>query len=223
MDAIKVLLIDKTDSTKNALENTPFGMSTPELEVTLVSARNGHGTNDLLDVAADVILLGESISRKKVIEQSGKLRARGFACPILLLTRQSEARLAPAFQQAGVDDLLNIAEIGTPLFSWTFTSTLRQINERRKASEYDYLRDRLSAIKRSLSTLMHDLNNPLSVIRLAVYHLEHTKPTKKRRDLYNSLLVENVGKIEERLKDLYHIRRLLTIERKIKTPGSRRR
>ncbi len=223
MDPIKILLIDKTASTKNALEKSPVGRTSAPLDVTLLPSRNGHGAGDPLEVTTDVILLGESMSRKKIIEHSAKFRARGFACPILLLTKQSEARLAPVFQQAGVDDLLNIAEIGTPLFSWTFTSTLRQVNERRKASEYDYLRDRLSAIKRSLSTLMHDLNNPLSVIRLAVYHLENTKPTKSRRDLYHSLMIENVEKIEEKLKELYHIRRLLTIEKKIKSPGRRRR
>lgn len=222
MDPIKILLIDKTASTKNALEKSPVGRSSAPLEVTLLRSRNGNGSGDPLEVSADVILLGESMSKRKVIEHSGKLRARGFACPILLLTKQSEARLSPTFQRAGVDDFLNIAEIGTPLFSWTFTSTLRQINERRKASEYDYLRDRLSAIKRSLSSLMHDLNNPLSVIRLAVYHLENSKPSKTRRDLYYSLMIENVERIEEKLKELYHIRRLLTIEKKIKSHRPRR-
>src|SRR3990172_2150343 len=144
MEAIKILLIDRTVSTKKALEKIPRTRSAAGLEVTLLLPRNGRGPKDPLEVSADVILLGESISRKKVIEHSGRFRARGFTCPILLLTKESEARLAPAYQEAGVDDLLNIAEIGTPLFSWTFTSTLRQISERRKASHYDHLNNRLS-------------------------------------------------------------------------------
>lgn len=214
MDAIRVLLIDNSASTKEALERTPTGRAVAELDVRFVPIRNGNGLADHSMVGADVILLGEKLSRKKILDWAGKLRSMGYSCPILLLTRQSEARLGAAFQEAGIDDLLNVADIATPLFSWTFTSTIRKIVERRKASEYDYLRDRLSSIKRSLSTLMHDLNTPLSVIRLAVYHLENSKPPKGKRDLYHTLMIENVERIEEKLKDLYHIRRLLTIEKK---------
>lgn len=221
MEPIKILLIDLSPATKEALDRAPLGRASPELDVTLVSARNGHG-EAVQPPAADVIFLGEKLSRKKVIEWTGKLRAMGYGCPLLLLTRQSEARLPAAYHEAGVDDLLNIADISTPLFSWTFTSTIRAIIERRKASEYDYLRDRLNSIKRSLSTLMHDLNTPLSVIRLAVYHLEHSKPPRAKRDLYHSLMIENVERIEDKLKDLYHIRRLLTIDRKVSVPGGDR-
>jgi signal transduction histidine kinase len=222
MEAIKVLLIDNSVSTKEALDRAPLGKSSTELEVTLLPARNGNGSADRAMPGADVVLIGEKISRKKVIEWAGKMRAMGYGCPILLLTRQSEARLPSAMHEAGIDDMLNIADISTPLFSWTFTSTIRQIIERRKASEYDYLRDRLNAIKRSLSTLMHELNTPLSAIRLAIYHLEHSNPPRAKRDLYHTLMVENVERIEEKLRDLYHIRRLLTIERKVETPGTHR-
>lgn len=219
MEALKVLLIDSSITTKEALDRAPLGRSSPELDVTLVPARNGNGHAGDALAGADVILIGERLSRKKVLEWGGKLRAMGYGCPILLLTRQSEARLTNAFHEAGIDDYLNIAEIGTPLFSWTFTSTIQAIVERRKASEYDYLRDRLNAIKRSLSNLMHELNTPLSVIRLAVYHLENSKPTRTKRDLYHSMMVENIERIENKLKDLYHIRRLMTIERKVNAPG----
>jgi signal transduction histidine kinase len=221
MEAIKVLLIDNSVTTKEALDRAHLGRSERPLDVTLVPARNGHGQAGRTLAGADVILIGEKLSRKKVLEWSGKLRAMGYGCPILLLTRQSEARLSSAYQESGVDDFLNIADISTPLFSWTFTSTVRAIIERRKASEYDYLRDRLNSIKRSLSTLMHELNTPLSVIRLAVYHLENSSPPKSKRELYHSLMIENVERIENKLKDLYHIRRLLTIERKVNAGGGR--
>jgi signal transduction histidine kinase len=222
MEAIRILLIDNSVSTKEALDRAPLGKTGTELDVTLLPARNGNGSADRSLVGADVVLIGEKLSRKKVVDWAAKLRSMGYGCPILLLTRQSEARLPAAVHEAGVDDLLNIADISTPLFSWTFTSTVRQIIERRKASEYDYLRDRLNSIKRSLSTLMHELNTPLSVIRLAVYHLENSNPPRAKRDLYHTLMIENIERIEQKLKDLYHIRRLLTIERKVTTPGSGR-
>lgn len=215
MESIRILLIDKTTRTKTALEKAPFGRAAGNLDVTLMRLKNGNGIPDP-DVGCDVVLIGEKLPRRRIIEQSGRLRARGITCPILLLTRESEARLQPDYVEAGVDDLLNIADISTPLFSWTFTSTIQQIVERRKAAEYDYLRDRLRAIKRSISTLIHDLNNPLSVIRLAVYHLEHSNPSKKKRDLYHSLMVENVERIEGKLKELYHIRRLLRVEKPVR-------
>lgn len=222
MEAIRILLIDNTVSTKEALDKAPLGKSLSEIEVTLLPSKNGNGMADHSMASADVVLIGDKLPKKKVIEWAAKLRSMGYGCPILLLTRQSEARLASAYHEAGVDDLLNIVDITTPLFSWTFTSTIRKIVERRKASEYDYLRDRLTSIKRSLTSLMHELNTPLSVIRLAVYHLEHSKPPRDKRELYHSLMIENVERIEEKLKDLYHIRRLLTIERKVGTPGAPR-
>ncbi|HLF15488.1 MAG TPA: hypothetical protein VI932_11435 [Bacteroidota bacterium] len=217
MEAIRILLIDNSVSTKEALDRAPLRRSSTELDVTLLTGKNGHGMTDHTMVGADVILIGEKIPKKKIVVWAGKLRSMGYSCPILLLTRQSEARLTASYQKAGVDDLLNIVDISTPLFSWTLTSTIRKVIERRKASEYDYLRDRLNAIKRSLSTLMHELNTPLSVIRLAVYHLEHSSPPRAKRELYHSLMVENVERIEEKLKELYHIRRLMTVERK---PGA---
>jgi signal transduction histidine kinase len=222
MEPLKVLLIDNSDTTKEALDRAPLARSSRELDVTLVPARNGNGHSGKSLATADVVLIGEKLSRKKVVEWTGKLRSMGYGCPILLLTRQSEARLTAAYHEAGIDDLLNIADISTPLFSWTLTSTLRAVVERRKASEYDYLRDRLNSIKRSLTTLMYELNTPLSVIRLAVYHLENSNPTRAKRDLYHGMMVENIERIETKLKDLYHIRRLLTIERKVKPPGSAR-
>jgi signal transduction histidine kinase len=222
MEPLKVLLIDNSETTKVALDRAPSGRSSPELDVTLIPARNGNGHSGNSLARADVVLLGEKLSRKKVVEWTGKLRSMGYGCPILLLTRQSEARLPLALQEAGIDDVLNIADISTPLFSWTLTSTLQAIVERRKASEYDYLRDRLNSIKHSLTTLMHELNTPLSVIRLAAYHLENSNPTRAKRDLYHSMMVENIERIETKLKDLYHIRRLLTIERKVNPPVSGR-
>jgi signal transduction histidine kinase len=222
MEPLKVLLIDNSDTTKEALDRAPLARSSRELDVTLVPARNGNGHSGKALATADVVLIGEKLSRKKVVEWTGKLRSMGYGCPILLLTRQSEARLTAAYHDAGIDDLLNIADISTPLFSWTLTSTLQAVVERRKASEYDYLQDRLNSIKRSLTTLMYELNTPLSVIRLAVYHLENSSPTRAKRDLYHGMMVENIERIETRLKDLYHIRRLLTIERKVNPPGSGR-
>jgi signal transduction histidine kinase len=222
MEPLKVLLIDNSDTTKEALDRAPSARSSPDLDVTLVPARNGNGHAGNTLAGADVILLGEKLSRKKVVEWTGKLRSMGYGCPILMLTRQSEARLPLALQEAGIDDVLNIADISTPLFSWTLTSTLQAIVERRKASEYDYLRDRLNSIKHSLTLLMHELNAPLSVIRLAAYHLENSKPTRSKRDLYHSMMVENIERIENKLKDLYHIRRLLTIERKVNASGGGR-
>lgn len=222
MDPLSILLIDNSEATLTALEKAPTARASAALDVRFQPSRNGNGSSHLSLSGTDVVLLGDRLTRRKVVEWAAKLRGMGYARPILLLTRQSEDRLPTAYRDAGVDDLLDIADISTPLFSWTFTSTIRKIIDRRKAAEYDYLRDRLGAIKRSVTTLIHDLNTPLSVIRLAAYHLEHSNPTKERRELYHTMLVENVERIEEKLRDLYHIRRLLTLDRKVDKPGPSR-
>ena len=67
-----------------------------ELDVRFVQIKRQRPAEHAM-VGADVILLGEKISRKKILDGPAGSRD-GVPCPILPLTRQSEARLNPAFQ-----------------------------------------------------------------------------------------------------------------------------
>lgn len=133
-----------------------------------------------------------------------------MSTPILLLTRQSEARVPLKYKKIGIDDMLNIAEIQTPLFLWTFQSTMTQIADRNKAKEFDIVKDRLRRASKSLAFVTHEINNPLSVIRLALYHLESGKLPQNKKKVFFKLLVDNIEKVDTQMKELYTIRRQLS-------------
>ena len=216
MDPLRVFLIDTGPTTKEALEQVPLKPTTPDWEITLMPPGNGKEPINHSDVSCDVVLIGEKVARTKAIEHSEKFRSVGVLCPILLLTNESEAKIPSTMADAGVDDILQLADINTPLFPWTFMSTMRQIIERRKAVEYNYMKQRCHTVKESLATFTHDMNNPLSVMRLAVYHLENSKLSREKTEFFYKLLIDNVEKIEDKMKDLYAIRRLLMTDRIIR-------
>ena len=126
--------------------------------------------------------------------------------PILMLTKQSEARVPRNLRKAGVDDMLNIAEIDTPLFSWTFMSILKQAEIQKKAEEFDVIKNRLQTVNRSLAFITHEINNPLGVIRLALYHLENPNLAKKKKKTFFKLLADNVKKVDAQMEKLQEVR-----------------
>jgi signal transduction histidine kinase len=157
----------------------------------------------------DAIVFGEKLPASTVVQFSRSVRERGARAPILVLTKQSEAGVPRTYQKAGVDDMFNVAEMKTPLFSWTFMSTLRNAETKKKAKEFDTLQDRLKSANQSLAFITHEINNPISVIRLALYHLQIDDASKGRREALFQMLSENVDKVNKQLDQLRSVRRLL--------------
>jgi signal transduction histidine kinase len=209
MDTVSVLLLDTTDIMKLLLEKQLSCAKAFKINVTLAETKYAVETLQENYERWDVILFGENTTPTVVRHFTKLIRARDVKTPILLLTRLSEARVSRNLQKIGVDDMLNIAEINSPVFSWTFMSTLRQAEVRKKAEEFDVIRNRLQQVNSSLAFITHEINNPLSVIRLALYQLTNRELSKPKKELFFKLLVENVGRVDAQLKDLYEVRRQL--------------
>src|SRR5689334_17983394 len=126
------------------------------------------------DAAAqvDVIIFGGDVPSSEVTHLTRSFRAFNPATPIFVVTSGDARRVPRSYRAAGVDDMIDATDIGTPLFAWTFISTIDQVVLRKKAKEYDILRTRVLSARSSLATLVHEINNPMSVVRLALYHLE---------------------------------------------------
>jgi nitrogen-specific signal transduction histidine kinase len=161
----------------------------------------------------DLIVFGEKVPAGTVTNLTKTIRSMNQTIPVFVFTKQSESRLSRAHQMAGVDDLLNIADFDTPLFSWTFTSTLEQAVLKKKAAQYDILQERLLSANDALRHIMHEINNPLSVIRLALYHLDKPDLAKNKQKTFMKLLIDNLEKIDMQMKDLHVIRRQLSGEK----------
>ncbi len=65
---------------------------------------------------------------------------------------------------------------------------------------------RLQQLKSSLREITHELNNPLGVIRMASYFLEHNEADTEKRDQYFKIINESLDKAEEILKKLRALR-----------------
>ncbi|MBI4546674.1 MAG: hypothetical protein HY707_01735 [Ignavibacteriae bacterium] len=209
MQKIRILLVDSTDSVKKLLEDRTTPTDSVRFVVTHIKARSLKKSSELVNDQFDVILFGEKVSQLSVIRSTKAIRATGLIIPILVLTRQSEARVPRNYQKAGIDEMLNSAEVSTPLFTWILISTLKQIETKKKVHNFDVIRNRLRTVNESLKTLSHDINNPLSVIRLALYQLENPNLPKLKRERFFKLLSTNVEKVDSYIKELRLIRRQL--------------
>jgi|SRR5690349_21596546 len=209
MQTVRVLLVDTKETVKQLLEQRIVDAQSLKFVVTLIGSREAKHTIRKNKNTFDVILFGERASAATVVDLTKLIRLRDASIPIFKLTLESEAKLTQKFNLAGVDDMLNIAEIATPLFTWTFQSMLEHADVRRKAKEYDVLRHRLEHVSESIGNVIHEINTPLSVIRLTLYHLEKPDLPKDKRETFVKLLAENLQKVDDSMGALRSIRRQL--------------
>ena len=209
MQTVRVLLVDTKDTVKNLLEHELLNAEMMKFVVTLFSVREAKKQIHHIQHDYDVVFLGEKLSASVIVDLARSLRGKNLKIPLFVLTKLSEAKPSKDFEHAGVDDLLNVAEMRTPLFAWTFQSLLEQVEMRKKAKDYDVLRNRLKHIDEALGELMHKINNPLSVVRLTLYHLEKPDLSKDKREVFIKLMIDSVKKIDAHINELRSIHRQL--------------
>ncbi|HTY60380.1 MAG TPA: hypothetical protein VMF59_16270 [Bacteroidota bacterium] len=57
------------------------------------------------------------------------------------------------------------------------------------------LQRQLQSLKASIRTIVHDVSNPLGVLRMTAYYLQHGDPEKDKVDHYLTMIGETVEKI----------------------------
>ncbi len=60
----------------------------------------------------------------------------------------------------------------------------------------------LERLKTGIRDLAHDISNPLGVLRMAAYYLEHGNPEKEKQSHYYAMITQTVDKVEAGLKKL---------------------
>ena len=60
----------------------------------------------------------------------------------------------------------------------------------------------LVQLKQGIREITHDISNPLGVLRMAAYYLQHGNPDKDRQDHYYSVIAETVERVEVSLNKL---------------------
>ncbi len=160
----------------------------------------------------DLVFIGENIDQNKAIQIANSLRGKNFRMPLILLTSQSEAVLTQSQKSAGIDHILNIAEIPLPTFSWTFSSLLKESEVQKKAEEFDTIRVKIRSINSVLAHITHEINNPLGVIRLALFQLQSKSKADEYTAKYVKMISDNVNKLEEQVQALRSAREEMRTE-----------
>jgi hypothetical protein len=213
MNTIQILLIDHKNTIKPPLESSLTSIQSASFSVDFIGAKDAE--KHLRENARiyDVLLMGEKVPQAAIIRIAKLVKSHGWAGHVILLTRQSEFRISPALQKAGVDDLLNVAEINTPVFGWTFLSTLNYSGAKRKAEDLDVIRDHLLDINDSLTAIASKMSRPVSRMRAAV---GSTDGGDKKREL-NRAFARNLDEISDRLGELVSVSRRLAREARVIT------
>ena len=60
----------------------------------------------------------------------------------------------------------------------------------------------LVQLKKGIREITHDISNPLGVLRMAAYYLQHGNPDKDKQDHYYSVIAETVERVEASLNKL---------------------
>jgi signal transduction histidine kinase len=206
MNSLYIAIIEPTELQTETLERQ---MSIALREKTIIQRINiKHIKDSTTDAGTifDIVLIGEKNSTQKAIHAAKLLRENGYSMPLLLLTNISEAKLSHNEKNAGIDDVLDIVEIASPTFSWTLTSLLKKSEINKKAEEFDAIRRNFIAINSQLADITHEINNPLGVIRLALFQLQSKIGTDENVQKYLPMINDNLSKIDNQIKMLRETR-----------------
>lgn len=209
MDAITILVLGDSD-----LDNVQFGIIiSAALKMKVIPERYDFKLfqKSGIDVNAkyDIAFIGERVSEAKSIQISRFLRTNNFKMPIICLTKQSEVKLSQAQQSAGIDDFLNIVELNSPTFFWTFSSILKKADISRKAEEFDIINHVFEDLNKKLSSITHETNNALGIIRLAMYQLSKKDLDVEKKEIYFQTVTKHIDKVEEQIKQLRAVRDII--------------
>jgi hypothetical protein len=148
----------------------------------------------------DVVLITEHVGNSTAARVARLLRQRGGMMPILKLTKVSEAELPPKLAQSGVSGMLNLADLRSPIFTWTLTSLLRWPASTSKLPGSKSWVERSQRNLMQIATISYRVNNELAALRLAAFRLEKMLRRSPEQKKYFDLLNRKLAKIEEQIR-----------------------
>ncbi len=217
MKIVRVLFVSGPRDSKDLFDPGQYQGETIRIQVTHTTADQAEDVFDDIHDNLDIILFSGSLQTARVVQFTRYFRERKSSIPVFLLVTEDQTKLSRALKRAGVDDVLCKADIDSPLFAWTFTSTVEHATMRKKALEYDVLHGKLVEFKKGFGKMVHDINSPLSVIRLALYHIDNSELTQEKKDSYLRLLIDNIRKVEARIGEFQTLKRHLDGDRATRT------
>lgn len=202
-----IVLFDSTEEIKNLLSNNLYPTDPSACSITHFYPR--AKTKEILEAipGSDIIIFGYRLTEKTVLRMTSMIRDHGYTNTVFVLAKEYNAGIPQRYKKAGVDERLSINELKSPLLSWTLMSAMRMAEVRKKAGEFDSIKHRMLNLADTLAFITHEINNPLSVIRLALYHLQTYQLDDGRRDMLMKILNDNIDKVQQQMDELRTVRR----------------
>jgi hypothetical protein len=217
MKIVRVLFVSGPKEGKELFSPKANQGETIRIQTSHAPADQAEDVFDDLYERLDIILFSDGVPTKRTAFLTKYFRERNSSIPIFLLSTRDEDRLPRALKRAGVDDFFHQADVDSPLFVWTFTSTVENATVQKKAREYDVLHGKLQEFKKGFGKMLHDINSPLSIIRLALYHIDNSELTPEKRESYLRLLIDNIRRVEARIGEFQTLKRHLEGDKATRT------
>lgn len=205
INLVHVLLVENTSLLKPRLEKSLSAIKSARFKIEAVDARFAGVNFYFAKRPTDVVLFSNKLSPHVVANLARAYRAQGHAGHLIMLTQQSEARVPLKLKNAGIEDILNVVEIETPVFGWTFISAVLAMGMKKKAEGYEDIQQRLQLVNNALDHLTKSMSEPLESLHKVSEELGKNGRTKIRPGVLRRHLAENVASMDRFMKELLDI------------------
>lgn len=212
MKTVRVLLFDNTPTLKLLMEQQLHGYDSMEILIELVGTRDPRALRSVIGRRWDMVVFSEKIPAATIARVSKTLNGTAAAAHTIVLTPQSEARVPKALKKAGIVEMLNLADVRSPLFRWTFTSMLKKVEIRKKSENFDVLYTQLQKVHNKIGEIVTSCSDPLGTIHTTLDAFNAPSLPVERREFLVELLKNNVDKLGRQVERLHKVERDLREE-----------
>jgi len=200
-----VLLVEDNADFARLVEHTLSHSQVAEFSVHWVT--NGGDAVRVAETQKDIdlILMDYFLPGDNGLEVTRLLRERGVQIPIVFLTTNKNLTVAVEVMKLGVEDYLVKEEVLTPILGEAIVGVIEQTQWRKRLAELEMSKRRLEAIQELTVTLSHEINNPLTTLKLTVDALLKSHPNDDSTK-YLTIMRESILRIEEKVQKLRALR-----------------
>ena len=212
MKTVRILLVDNTPALKQLMEQQLRDVDSMNVSIDRISTRDTGAIENVRKQTWDMVVFSDKIPSVTVARVSKSLNGTAAAAHTVVLTTQSEARVPKSLKKAGIVEMLNLADVRSPLFRWTFTSMLKKAEVRKKSENFDVLCSQIQKANNHLGTIVNSCTDPLGTIRTTLEAINMPELPEEKREFLLELLKDNVDKIGAQVEQLHKVQSELTAE-----------
>jgi len=220
MKTIRILLFDNTPTLKQLIEQQLHDVDSMRISIDSIGTKDPQRIEDVSHQSWDLVLFSEKLSATTISRLAKSLNGAGTGAHTVVLTTQSEAMVPKTLKKAGIGEMLNLADVRSPLFRWTFTSMLKQAEMKKKSENFDFIHTQLQKINQNITEITRSISNPLLTIFTTLDGISDPDLSEEKRQFLLAVLKNNVNQLNKQVKRLHSVRRELNSEKSMPSDSS---